>query len=220
MQYTYPNDGKYHTRYSEVTNCQTMNSALEVAKKRLGLKPVYDNDITRFGSLRHDMWEEEAKQTKVSPACFKEALGLQWGAYETENHRATELFENVVIHFTTDLIGISEHTAIHEDGRVLAASIIDYKTATEHRVDHYTKYYRSQLQLPSYALLLRPHGIIARDGHYLLECWDKERKNLKGYIHIEKTIALADMAKAKQMFKKGIQNLMAAEAHLKKVHNL
>lgn len=213
--YEYPDDGKYHTRYSEVVKAQTPNGARRVVMERLGLRDKVSTKATDFGSLRHDMFEQEAKETGLSPECFRKHLGKQWGVHETEQHRATELFENVVIHFTTDLIGISEHSAI-QDGKALGVSVIDYKTATEHRVDHYRKQYQNQLQLPSYALLLRPHGIICRDGHYLIECWNSERTELKGYIHVEKTIALADMAKAKQMFKKGIQLMMAAEQEVRK----
>lgn len=213
--YNYADDGRYHTRYSEVTACQTPKQAIAVAKRRLGLVDRYESDIMRFGTMRHDMWEAEARDTGKSPACFKEHLGVEWGVHETEQHRATELFEGVVIHFTTDLIGLDDQSIVTKDG-AQAVSIIDYKTATGHRVDHYTGYYQGQLQLPSYALLLRPHGIIAKDAHYLLECWDKQRNNLEGYIHVTKKIELADMARAKQMFKRGVQNLIDAEAYVKK----
>lgn len=218
--YDYPDDGKYHTRYSEVVKAQTPNGARRVVMERLGLKDKVNTKATDFGTTRHDMWEAEAKETRKSPECFNKHLGKQWDVYETEQHRATELFENIVIHFTTDLIGLDKDATTREDGGVLAASVIDYKTGTGDRPEHYRKIYKGQKQLPSYALLLRPHGIIIKDGHYLIECWNAERTELVGYTHVEKPINLKEMAEAKMMFKKGIAHMMTAEKLVRKEFGL
>lgn len=217
--YDYADDGRFHTRYSEVTACQTPKAALRMAKQRLGITERYESEIMRFGTTRHDMFDAEAKQTGLSPEIFKDQLGVQWEVYESEKHRATELFEGVVIHFTTDLIGIGEDTIITDD-KALGVAIVDYKTATEYRVEHYKKVYQAQLQLPAYALLLRPHNIIAKEAHYLLECWNTKRTQPKGYIHISKDIKLADMAQAKRMFKNGIENLIDAEKYVRKNYDV
>lgn len=222
--YDYPDDGKYHTRYSEVIKAQTANGARRVVMERLGLKDKVNTKATDFGTTRHDMWEHEAAETGKSPECFNKHLKKQWGVYETEQHRATELFENIVIHFTTDLIGTDEHSAISEaeDGtrKVTGASVIDYKTGTGNRPEHYRKLYQGQKQLPTYALLLRPHGIIVKDGHYLIECWDRERKNLEAYLYVHKPIGLKEMADAKNMLKNGIAKMMAAEQLVRKEFGL
>lgn len=203
MTYDYPDDGKFHTRYSELQSCSSIKAAMAVAKKRLGITERIENDILRFGQLRHEMWEEEAKQTDKTPECFKEALGLQWDVLEAENHRASEIFENVVIHFTTDVI-------------TTTPALIDYKTATEMRKAHYKQYYGSQYQMPVYALLLRPHGIHIKDAHYLLECWDRERKNLKGYLYVHKPIRLREMADARNWLQQRVSNLIQAENLVRK----
>lgn len=222
--YDYPNDGKFHTRYSELAACQTPAGAIRIAKQRLGLAERVETKQMAFGTLRHDMWEREARETGLSPECFLNAVNKRWGVFETENGRATELFEGIVIHFTTDLIGLDEHSAVteEEDGtrKAHGAVVIDYKTATEMNTQKHKQYYMGMLQLPTYKLLLAPHGINIREGHYLLECWDRERKTLKGYVHIVKPVGLKELAAAKAMLRKGVENLIAAEAMLKKQHNL
>jgi hypothetical protein len=214
--YDYPDDGNLHTRYSELTNCQTMAGAYRVAEEKLGLTQRHSNAILEFGSLRHDAWEQEAIETGLTPECFAKGTDKQFFVIEAEQHRATEIFKGVVFHFTTDAVVWPETEAPHSNNGI--QELVDYKTGTDTNQGTYPKYYSHSEQLPIYALLLRPHGYSVKHGHYLVELWNRNRTELKGYMHVERDITLRDLATAKAFLKKGTENLMVAMAAVAK-HN-
>lgn len=206
--YEYPDDGNLHTRYSELSQCLTPAGAYAVAEQKLGIKGRYENEVMAFGTTRHEMWEDEGKETGMTPACFADNLEFQRFIVETEQHRATEIFKGVIFHFTVDAVVLPEQDAPHAQSG--DHELVDYKTATLNGRGGISVDYSRSVQLPTYALLSRPHGYNVKRGHYLIECWNRERTKLEGYRIVTKDIGLREMAEAKKLLKQGTQNLMNA----------
>ena len=75
--YTYIDDGKIHTRFSELTRC-TEKGVVSVVKEKLNLKKRhFGGGILEFGTERHNMFMEEAKKTGEVPQVFQEELGYK-----------------------------------------------------------------------------------------------------------------------------------------------
>lgn len=196
-EYNYPKDGRIHTRYSELTKCGTAYSAIKQAERKLSRRIERKGDAMAFGTLMHELWREEAQVTGWTPAVFAEHLDFAKPVAVTERHLATTPFKDVVIHFTADVITT--------DG-----DLVDYKT-TGSTVDHYTP----AMQLPVYAYLLMPHGYAVRNAHYLIQRWDPERTEIKGYKRHTKKIGVAEMALAKRWLGARVSMLVAAIEHVK-----
>lgn len=195
--YDYPDDGNIHTRYSELSQCLTPAGAYAIAEQKLGIKKRIETAAMRFGTERHKMWEEEGLETGLIPACFADNLDFRRHLVEAEQHRATEIFKGIIFHFTIDAV-------------IAEPAPVDYKTATLSSSGKLSVDYTKSLQVPTYALLLRPHGYACKSGYYLIEMWNRERTEIMGYRMVEKKIGLHELAQAKQMLKTGTENLLKA----------
>ena len=209
-------DGKLHTRYSELTQC-TETGIERVLQLRAELISKFKTKSTEFGTVRHEMFEEEVNETKATPAVFthhevtqEEVRATGKTPYEyqyligslpvshCEQSFATELFPDVVIHFTPDEIAADIET------------IIDTKTMIPNAAGKVNpnKYLKSN-QLKLYALLLRPHGITIKKGMFLIEQWDRDYKEITDYHVVPQKIGLIEMGEAQAWAAKRVDILKA-----------
>lgn len=210
------NDGKLHTRYSELTQC-TDSGIVRVLQLRADLIKKFSTKSTEFGSIRHEMFEEEVAETKAVPTVFTHHEVTQEEVRLTgqtpyqyqfligslpvshcEQSFATELIPGVVIHFTPDEIASEIQT------------IIDTKTMipNEKGKVNPNKYLKS-IQLKLYALLLQPHDIKISKGLYLIEQWDREYKDITDYHVVPQKIGIMEMGEAQAWALKRIEVLQA-----------
>ena len=111
--YSYdPNDGKLHTRYSELAMCTPGNGVKNAVLRRFDMLPRVETEYMAFGTERHEMWAEEALKTGKTAACF----GVQFEATHIEREFAANVLPSVVMHMRPDVV--SEP----------AQAVIDYKT--------------------------------------------------------------------------------------------
>ena len=188
------NDGKLHTRYTELMQCSE-TGITSVLDKRFGRrKKGFTNDSMEFGKMRHDKFEVESKKTKKLPKVFlKNIAELRLANIEidyAEHSFATELFPGVVIHFTVDSIA----------SKIFV--LFDYKTA----INSDTKYFQSK-QLTFYAMLLEPHGIYISTGMYLVEFWNKDHDQILGYSRVPKKIGILQKAEVMSWARKRVDRL-------------
>jgi len=180
--YKKENDGKVHTRYTDLTRC-TPGSVDKVALEYLGITERYrpTGGPMNFGTMRHEMWQEEAENTGVTPEVFKEfPCEYQVPATYIEREFATEIFEGVVLHSRPDVFSKPE------------ATIVDYKTSIS---DYETtvKHYRASKQHLVYAYQMYAHGIRVDKAVYLIEFWDHDYKKIMGYAKVIVPIRVADL---------------------------
>lgn len=209
-------DSKLHTRYSELMQC-TDAGILRMLESRAGLVKKFTNKSMEFGSVRHEMFEEEVDETMSVPTVFthhevtqsevrttgktpyeyKYLIGLLPISH-CEQSFATELFPGVVVHFTPDEVASAIET------------IIDTKTMIPNAAGKVSpnKYLKS-IQLKLYALLLRPHGININKGLFLIEQWDREYKSITDYHVVPQKIGLVEMGEAQAWAAARIQRLQA-----------
>lgn len=197
--YTYTEDGKIHTRYSELLRCTPGQIDRVLADRESGRTLSTDNMAD--GSLRHEMFEEEAKKTGKLPACF----GLDWPVSHIEQEFATELVRGVVVHSRPDTVCADVET------------VVDYKTVLDGangwkaNVEGY-KHASKQRQLFFYAYQLGLHGIRIRRGAFLCEIWNQARDTILGYEIVEFPITLNDMRSALAWAKPRVALLQAVLA--------
>lgn len=199
--YQYENDGKFHTRYSDLVRAGSDIQAIKVIEQKYGLRPPLGNGFMDFGSQRHEMFDDETKKTRRTPQVFKDELGVQFDVIHCEKHMATQIFDGVIFHFTADAI-------------CKTPDLPDYKTASNGNSHIYLK----SNQLMFYALLLRPHGHKIQRVHYLIEQWNKARTKIIGYRHIESEVTIEKLGQVKAWARKRTELLMAAEEHIKKLY--
>lgn len=209
-------DGKLHTRYSELVQC-TDNGVVRCLQLRAELIKKFSTKATEFGSVRHEMFEEEVAETKAVPAVFTHNEVVQAEVRATgetpyqyrfligslpvshcEQSFATELIPGVVIHFTPDEIAAEVET------------IIDTKTMIPNEVGRVqpNKYLKS-VQLKLYALLLQPHDIKISKGLFLIEQWDREYKEITDYHVVPQKIGIMEMGEAQAWALQRIERLQA-----------
>lgn len=200
--YTIKNDGKLHTRYSELADCSSYKSALKVAEKKLANKDGFSNETMKFGQINHDMFEEESRKTGKLPKCF----GINTRVQHIEQEFAIELIPGVILHFRPDSVSDTAHT------------VFDYKTMNYYDgmpVDKIIKArYGDAKQLKIYAYALMVHGIDIKRWAYLIELWDKEKKQIVGYRQFAKEYKLADIPTTKTWLTKRAFLLGAAMKEL------
>lgn len=215
-QYKIHNDGKLHTRYSELTQC-TDAGIVRVLQLRAGEVSKFTTASTQFGSTRHEMFEEDVAETGNVPEVFthqeitkEEVRATGRTPYEyqfligsmpvshCEQSFATELFPGVVIHFTPDEIVQEQQT------------IIDTKTMIPNEAGKVNpnKYLKS-IQLKLYARLLRPHGIIINRGMFLIEQWTRDYKDITDYHVVPQKIGIMEMGEAQAWAKERVERLQA-----------
>lgn len=185
MQYNIKNDGKLHTRFTDLMRA-TPHQVENIIKEQLGEKERFKNDILTFGETRHNMWEKESKRTGMLPVVFREAFPQYKDVQIThaEKEFATELFKGIVIHSRPD--GVS----------VPSAMVVDYKTMVKGAGG--ARRYASSKQLPFYSFQLGVHNIRITKYVYLVEIWNKDYTEIIGYDCFEKTVGLLDIAAAKK----------------------
>lgn len=81
--YTYKEDGKIHTRWTELKRC-TPNQIERVIGERLGVREPYKNPYMDIGQIRHDEFYQESKLTGYLPEVFKAEYEDYISGYETE----------------------------------------------------------------------------------------------------------------------------------------
>lgn len=205
--YLIADDGKIHTRYSELTRC-TPGQVDRVVLERLGKIKRFSNDKMAFGTDRHDMWESTGKATGHIPECF----GLNWPISHAEQEFASEILPGIVLHSRPDAICAA------------VAALVDYKTIIADSVVEgvllAVKRYSKSKQLPLYAYQLGLHGIRIKVIAYLVEIWNRpefrdgvmirDSDTILGYKIIMKDFKLSDVAKALPWVKDRVSYLAAA----------
>lgn len=178
--YLYSEDGKIHTRYTELMKC-TPGQIDRVISERLGQTERFKSDKLEFGSDRHEMWEAEGRTTGKIPECF----GLDWEISHTEEEFASEILPGIVLHSRPDAVCEA------------IATLVDYKTliADSLAMGELTAVarYKNSKQLPLYAYQLGLHGIRIKRIAYLIEIWNREQTEILGYKHIIKDFKMSDI---------------------------
>lgn len=175
--YFYNNDGKIHTRFSDLLRC-TSASVQRLLDEREKKVPRYSSTNMDFGTDRHDMWEKEAKQTGKLPEIF----GLNWKADHIEKEFASELLPGIVVHSRPDVVCLEQE------------AVVDYKTLCADSYEAGCKSarskYHSARQLRFYAFQLGLHNIKIRKAVYLIEIWNKEQTEILGHFSLERPLDL------------------------------
>lgn len=178
--YLYANDGKIHTRYTELMRC-TPGQIDRVIAERMGISKKFSSDKLDFGTDRHDMWQKEAEKTGQLPDTF----GLDWPVSHVEYEFISEILPGIVLHSRPD--------ALCAD----VATLVDYKTliADSYKLGELVavQRYGKSKQLPLYAYQAGLHGIQIKRIAYLVEIWNREQTEILGYKNIIKEFKMADI---------------------------
>jgi hypothetical protein len=147
MQYNVKNDGKLHSRYTDLVRA-TPHQVENIIKEQTGEKKRFKNDVLTFGETRHAMFEKETNQTGLLPVVFREAFPKYKDLQIThaEEEFATELFK--------------EHRDSQPSRRQLQqphAIVVDYKTMVKGAGG--ARRYKNSKQLIFYAYQLAVHNI-------------------------------------------------------------
>ena len=196
--YKYKEDGKLHTRYSELVNC-TEAGIERVLEERFGQRKKLELEAFDFGRAAHETLEEETRETNKVPDYF----GVELGISHIEQSFAIEAFPGVVIHFTPDLLAQADFI------------IGDYKMVREPK-DGWNgvfpplwKFYKDSIQLDFYAWLLTFKKIPIKEKVYLGEYWNRDRTEILHHDYIRRPITIADKGKARGWAIPRIERLMA-----------
>jgi hypothetical protein len=178
--YEYEEDGKLHTRFSDLLRC-TPASAPRVAREYMGLLSKYSGGgVLDFGKVRHDMFAEESRNTGRTASCFRSELGVECTAEYVEEAFRAEL-HGVIIHSRPDIVSVTD------------AKVLDYKT-----IQGDPKQFGKSMQLLIYAWVLFKNGIRVREAVWLCERWNPERSEIMGYGLHRSPITLSDLATAER----------------------
>jgi hypothetical protein len=159
--YEYPNDGNIHVRQSDLSRC-TPGQIKRLVMEKMGELTPFSSGDTSFGSDRHDMLEEEVRETKRLPKVFLQecAIPAHYKNIEidmVEQKMVTEIYPGVIFHCTPDAVSSSY------------GLIADWKITTQ-----LAKKYASSKQLMVYAYILMLRGISIKEYAFLIERWDKD----------------------------------------------
>lgn len=195
--YLIAEDGKIHTRYTELTRC-TPGQINRVIDERLGLAKKFKSDKLEFGSDRHEMWEDVGKSTGMIPDCF----GVEWPISHAEQEFASEILPGIIIHSRPDAVCAAIATLV--DYKTLIAD--SYEEGERLAVQRYSK----SKQLPLYAYQLGLHNIRIKKIAYLIEIWDRPQTMILGYKIITKDFRMADIAYVLPWVKNRVSYLASA----------
>lgn len=205
-EYHYPDDGKLHTRFSELKLC-TPGSVEAIVRQRLEQTPRFESEHMRFGTTRHELWQEEAEQTHKLPRVF----GLDWAATHIEQEFTTEILPGVVVHSRVDVLCAEQQT------------VCDYKTVVD-GVKGYKKnlaqYKHGSRQLTFYAFQVGLNGVHVRQGAYLCEIWNQERDTILGYEKIVFPISLLAISNSLEWVKRRAALLLVEMDHYKQTQGV
>lgn len=203
--YLYADDGKIHTRFSELVAC-TPGGIDRVLAVRKNPDLRFESESMSWGTDRHELWQEETGRTGLMPACF---FGVfpRLAVTHCEQEFATEILSGVILHSRPDAICANDET------------IVDYKTMIadsleEARIKAWGTYNRSR-QLPTYGFQVGLHEIKIRKAVYLIEVWKRpgpgqSPDTILGYVVVEKPLALKDLAANLPWIKERVSMLAAA----------
>lgn len=197
--YQHRNDGKLHTRYTELMAC-TETGMERVLDERFGLKRKLELEAFDFGRARHETLEEEGKVENKVPEYF--GVG-EIPISHAEQGFAIEAFPGVVIHFTPDLLSQSEFL------------IGDYKMVREPEAGwngqfpNLWKLYKDSVQLDFYAWLLTFKGIKIKEKLYMGEYWNRDRTEILHHDFVRRPVTIVDKGRARAWAIPRIERLMA-----------
>lgn len=180
------NDGKLHTRYSDLSRCKTKHGTIAVAKQMVYQTKRYSTFAMDFGTKRHEMWSEESLETGKTPECFNKGLGISYDVLHVEQQWDYELTKDVILHSRTDAYAPE------------ISAVIDYKTFTKD--GGMASYMASDklAQMYTYAMQLMASGFKVNKGIFLGEQWNTERTELLGYAKLEVDITVLQIAANKK----------------------
>lgn len=179
--YVTKNDGRLHTRYSDLARC-TPGGVERVALEYLGkVKRFEGGHQQHFGTDRHEMFQEESESTGLTPYCFKDELEFECEATYIEKEFTVKIGKDVVLHSRPDCVSVPTRR------------IIDYKTITGA-----ASQFKHSKQLRVYAYQLAQIGIKIERLTWLCEVWDIERTKIIRYEVVEIEIGLRDLVDIKR----------------------
>lgn len=182
--YNYANDGKIHTRYSELIRCTPGQIDRVVAERLDGRRRAETADMAD-GTVRHLMWQEEAEKTRRVPEIF----GVDWPVSHVEQEFATEVLPGIVVHSRVDILCKTQQ--LIPDFK----TVVDGKQGWKKIVDGYRQSAK-QRQLKFYAFQAGMHGIHINKGAFLCEVWNRQRDTILRYEIVPFKISPLDIAEA------------------------
>jgi hypothetical protein len=179
--YVEADDGKIHTRYSELIRC-TPGQIDRVVWEHRNPGNQIETEHMGFGTLRHEMFEEEGRATGYLPKCFGRAK-LDY----IEHEFTSEIWKGIVIHSRPDAVSASTETVYDYK------TVVDGKNGWKSTVDGY-RHESKQRQLRFYAYQMGLHNIRIRHGAFLCEVWNQERDTILHYEVVTFDITMREMA--------------------------
>lgn len=192
--YTYPNDGRVHTRYSELVKC-TPGQIERVVAERFGDIPPFSSSHTAIGSIRHEMYAAEIEELGLLPSCFRKACP-QYSDVKIEmfeQELKAQIFKDVVLHSTPDAVSSS------------SGILFDFKVTTQE-----AKKYAASKQVLVYAFQLLLRGIEIKEVVFLIERWNSEKTEILGYDCASKLITKEEILEVKDWLKSRTEILLSA----------
>lgn len=191
-------DGKIHTRYSELSGC-TPAGAIQAVEMRTGQRVGIQTARMRFGEVLHDEYREESERT----AKFPRNIRRRWSDLRrvtvdmVEHELAVEIYPGVVLHSRPDAICLG------------ARLIADYKTRVGTLREARMLYKRSvQLKIYAYQMLLR--GVQLKEAQYLIERWSVNGEHRVAYDRVIQLLTLRDITGVEPWIEERCKNLIAA----------
>lgn len=161
--YSYPNDGRLHTRYSELVRC-TPGQIDRVIDEKFGLTTPFSSEHTALGSVRHEMYAEEMRGSKRIPECFCKEYTYDARVDMVETELKAEILPGVVLHSTPD--------AVDTDNGI----VFDFKVTT---LD--AKKWNASKQILTYAYQMHLRGVDVSYSVFLIEKWNSAKTEILGY---------------------------------------
>lgn len=194
-RYNYVEDGKIHTRFSELENC-TPGKILNAMEMRFKGKDIPQTGPVTFGVMRHEMFAEESKKTNKFPQSIIDRYKFldKVVVDMVEEELVTEIFDGIVLHSTPDAVSTQ------------ALLVADYKTTTKREAADYAK----SMQNKVYAYQLRLRGIKIKEISYICEHWNPERTEFEKYSMYLDKISLLEISQTRTWLQKRCEMLKAA----------
>jgi hypothetical protein len=175
--YNYPEDGKLHTRFSELKRC-TPGSIDAVIRDRVYPEAKFEgSDSMMRGNLRHEEFNNEILITSRIPSCFGFEEDLE--VLGAEKEIVNEIFPNIVLHSTPDCYGkgwVGDFKTVtvkyDEEGNILRDRKGIYK---------FTK--PPMIQTSVYAIQLALEGNPIDRSFYFYEMWGRDANIVDYHIH-------------------------------------
>ncbi len=195
--YLYSDDGKIHTRFSELARCTPGQIDQLIAERKGEVARVETSGMT-WGTDRHDMWRDEALETGMTASCFP----LQFPATHVEKEFVTEILPGIILHSRPDVVSVPECTL--PDYKTLVADTLQEGIIRAHET-----YGRSR-QLTTYSFQVGMHEIRIKRALYLIEIWNRQLTEILGYTMVEKKITFATIGAVLPWVKQRVSFLAAA----------